>query len=91
MRGSGLVDMIPLVRTLGIHGQDPVLSYAESPQGQGAPLGMLWAWLWGSLLVTILSSLRLTFGGGCSGLIAATSCLLIWQATFFIHSIKLSH
>ena len=58
MRGSGLIDMIPLVCALGIHGQDSVLSYAESPQGEGVPLGMLWAWLWGSLRVSILSSLK---------------------------------
>ena len=39
MQESGLIEIISLIRTLAIQGQNPDHSYSETPQG--VPLGMI--------------------------------------------------
>ena len=74
MQESGFTEIIPLICTLSIEGQYPVLSHPECPQG--APLGMVW-WLrvWQPL----------GFHPEFPQAHFQVLWLMIWQATFFIH------
>ena len=66
----GPTEIIPLIFTLAIQGQHPIISHHASPQG--VPFGVAarhHPLMGGILLVLILRSLRLTIGNNCGGLI----------------------
>ena len=74
MQEFGLTEIIPLMCTLAMCSQYPVLSHPESPQGASWGVTVVTEGLAvGSPFVSILSSLRAHHRGGCSGLMAATS------------------
>ena len=73
MQESGLLESIPLMCTLAIWGQYPVVSHPDSPQGTALGAAAMAEGVAARSFVSILSSLRAHHQGSCSGLMAATS------------------
>ena len=69
MQEFGLIEIIPLICALIIQSQCPVLSHPEYPQGRWlGEAAVAEGLMMGILFVSILSSLRVTVRGSCSGL-----------------------